>query len=295
MKIKKCGITSLLIIMLLINNIISQVTVYPEHYLESDSPYSTSSLYLSTDIKERQIYKLGYFTNSDSSLKSYKFGLIYNPDNNCFDESGSSGIKQSSSNPFFNNIDKTNTRNKDNFSEELKLLENYCEGKEVTINSPFPTLHNTGYTLRYKLSMTNSGASSDKVDIKVNLKIVKTDPTTEENLPICTFKMYKGIPNWFKMTIKSKLSSTNKITMQFQCEGENDYHNFDVNTDGKFKFVFNSDDSDLKIYISFYQVLLEDSSSSYYLSYNDNKIIRTFNGMEQCKSIVDEYKCLLGF
>ena len=58
MKIKKCGITSLLIIMLLINNIISQVTVYPEHYLESDSPYSTSSLYLSTDIKERQIYKL---------------------------------------------------------------------------------------------------------------------------------------------------------------------------------------------------------------------------------------------
>ena len=295
MKIKKCGITSLLIIMLLINNIISQVTVYPEHYLESDFPYSTSSLYLSTDIKERQIYKLGYFTNSDSSLKSYKFGLIYNPDNNCFDESGSSGIKQSSSNPFFNNIDKTNTRNKDNFSEELKLLENYCEGKEVTINSPFPTLHNTGYTLRYKLSMTNSGASSDKVDIKVNLRIVKTDPTTEENLPICTFKMDKGIPNWFKMTIKSKLSSTNKITMQFQCEGENDYHNFDVNTDGKFKFVFNSDDSALKIYISFYQVLLEDSTSSYYLSYNDNKIIRTFNGMEQCKSIVDEYKCLLGY
>ena len=68
MKIKKFGITNLLLIILLINNIISQVTVYPEHYLESDSPYSSSTLYLSSDIKERQIYKLGYFTTSNSDL-----------------------------------------------------------------------------------------------------------------------------------------------------------------------------------------------------------------------------------
>ena len=104
MKIKKCGISSLLIIILLMNNALSQVTVYPDHYLESDSPYSTSSLYLSADIKERQIYKLGYFTNGNSNIKSYKFGLIYNPDNYCIDNGGSNGIKQSKTNQFFNSF-----------------------------------------------------------------------------------------------------------------------------------------------------------------------------------------------
>jgi hypothetical protein len=107
--------------------------------------------------------------------------------------------------------------------------------------------------------------------------------------------MEKDKADWFKMTIKSKLSSTNKITMMFQCEGENDFISIDVNTDDKFKLVFNSDDTNLMIYISFYQVLLEDSTSSYYLSYNDNKIIRTYNGMEQCNINNNEYKCLIGF
>ena len=291
MKIKKFGITNLLLIILLINNIISQVTVYPEHYLESDSPYSSSTLFLSSDIKERQIYKLGYFTTSNSNIKSYKFGLIYTPDNYCvIDTSDTPGILQSSSNPFLNSIDRTSTRVK-NFSEELKLLENYCAGQELIINAPFPTLHNTGYILKYKLSMTNSGSSTPQVKIKVNLQIIQSGSINE----LCQFAMEKDKADWFKMTIKSKLSSTNKITMMFQCEGENDFISIDVNTDDKFKLVFNSDDTNLMIYISFYQVLLEDSTSSYYLSYNDNKIIRTYNGMEQCNINDNEYKCLIGY
>ena len=47
----------LLIILLLISNTTSQATVFPDHYIESDSPYSSSSRYLTSDIKERQIYK----------------------------------------------------------------------------------------------------------------------------------------------------------------------------------------------------------------------------------------------
>ena len=39
--------------------------------------------------------------------------------------------------------------------------------------------------------------------------------------------------------------------MMFQCEGENDFISIDVNTDDKFKLVFNSDDTNLMIYISF--------------------------------------------
>jgi predicted glutamine amidotransferase len=96
------------------------------------------------------------------------------------------------------------------------------------------------------------------------------------------------------MTIKSKLSTTNKITMMFQCDGENDFQNFDVNTDETFKFILSAA-SGTNIFISFYQVLLEDSSSSYVSSYSDNKIVRTYNGMEACDNTKEEKKCLIGY
>ena len=95
--------------------------------------------------------------------------------------------------------------------------------------------------MKYKLSMTNSGSSTPQVKIKVNLQIIQSGSINE----LCQFAMEKDKPDWFKMTIKSKLSSTNKITMMFQCEGENDFISIDVNTDDKFKLVFNSDDTNL--------------------------------------------------
>ena len=290
----KLNFSNLLLIFLLISNAISQVTVYPDHYLETDSPYSMSSLYLTSDIKERQIYKLGYFSTGTTNIKSYKFGLIYKPDSFCLNENNSDGIAESNvntSNKFFSSINnQESTREKNNFSEELLLLKHYCSGKALTINAPFPTLHNTGYILKYKLSMTNSDASTDEVEININLHI---NSTNENNL-ICKFKMKSEVADWFKLTIKSKLTTTNKITMIFSCEGEDVSHNFDVKTDESFKFLFNSDNSDFDIYISFYQVILEDSSSSYVLDYNDNNIIRTYNGLEKCGT-ADDRKCLIGF
>ena len=293
MKLKLNTFSKLLLISLLISNTISQLTVYPDHYIETDSPYSSSTLYLTSDIKERQIYKLGYFTNSNSKIKSYKFGIIYSPDNYCKDESGGDGIKKSEAqSKFFGSItSKTSTREK-NFSEELELLRNFCSGKKLTIKTPFPTLHNTGYILKYKLSITND--NSVDADININLLIEHSDSTTETK-PICVFKMQGGVADWFKMTIKSKLSTTNKITMMFQCDGENNSQDFDVNTDDTFKFILGDDANNFNVYISFYQVLLEDSSSSYVSSYNDNKIVRTFNGMETCDNSYEEKKCLIGY
>ena len=287
----KLNFTNLLIY-ILISNAISQVTVYPDHYLETDSPYSMSSLYLTSDIKERQIYKLGYFSTGTTNIKSYKFGLIYKPDNFCIKEDNSTAISNVKTfNKFFSSIkNETSTREKNNFSEELLLLKHYCSGKALTINAPFPTLHNTGYILKYKLSMTNSGATSYEVEINVYLHI---DSKNENNL-ICKFKMKNEVADWFKMTIKSKLTTSNKITMIFSCEGEDESHNFDVKTDETFKFLFNSDNSSFNIYISFYQVILEDSSSSYALDYNGNNNIRTYNGLENCGP-TDERKCLIGF
>ena len=93
----------MILIFLLISNAISQITVYPDHYLETDSPYSMSSLYLS-DIKERQIYKLGYFTTDNKNIKSYKLGFIYKPDNYCIKEDNSNAIAESNANKFFSSI-----------------------------------------------------------------------------------------------------------------------------------------------------------------------------------------------
>jgi len=287
MKIKLNIFSKLLLISLLISNAISQLTVYPDHYIETDSPYSSSTLYLTSDIKERQIYKLGYFTTSNSKIKSYKFGIIYSPDDYCINEYNASGINYGETQFFASIKSKTSTREK-NFSEELELLRNYCTGNILTIKTPFPTLHNTGYILKYKLSMTNDNTADSNINIDLRID------STEENKRICVFKMKGGVADWFKMTIKSKLSTTNKITMMFQCDGENDFQNFDVNTDETFKFIL-TETSGANIFISFYQVLLEDSSSSYVSSYNDNKIVRTYNGMEACDNTNEEKKCLIGY
>ena len=72
---------------------------------------------------------------------------------------------------------------------------------------------------------------------------------------ICIFGMKGEVADWFKMTIQSKLSTANKITMMFTCEGENDSQNFEVNPDDSFKFIFEIDDPNFKVFISFYQVL----------------------------------------
>ena len=115
------------LILLLIPSIISELTVYPDHYIPNDSPYSFTTLYLSSDIKERQIYKLGFFSNSNTVIQSYKYGYTYRPDHFCKDLNGNDKIQKSDSNRFFNSIPKKEeTREKENFSEELELLENYC-------------------------------------------------------------------------------------------------------------------------------------------------------------------------
>jgi hypothetical protein len=196
-------------ILLLFKNVLCGLTVYPDHYVETDSPYSSSSLYLSSDIKDRQIYKLGYFTRSSTIIQSFKHGFLYKPDNSCSgtcDKSNSNII-----NSFFNTNSiksKTNTR-VNNFSEELELLENYCYGNnDLSIQGPSPTLHNTGYILRYKLAVvSNSLAIKFKIQIGSEVK------------ELCDFSLKQtNEPDWFQMTIQSSLSQTNKITMIFICE-----------------------------------------------------------------------------
>ena len=171
---------------LLFTNILCGITVYPEHYVPSDSPYSFSSFYLSKDIKERQIYKLSYFSTSNSSPKivSYKHGFIYTPDSSC-----NGNKEKSSSNFFLDMINKLNTREMNNFSEELELLENICYGNNLIFDSPFPTLHNTGYILRYKLLV---GADLDSLII-LSISIGTNNPEQ-----ICSFNMEKKT-YWLKM------------------------------------------------------------------------------------------------
>jgi hypothetical protein len=266
---------------LLFTNILCGITVYPEHYVPSDSPYSFSSFYLSKDIKERQIYKLSYFSTSNSSPKivSYKHGFIYTPDSSC------NGYKEkSSSNFFLDMINKLNTRDMNNFSEELELLENICYGNNLIFDSPFPTLHNTGYILRYKLLV---GADLDSLII-LSISIGTNNPEQ-----ICSFNMEKKT-YWLKMSIYSTLSQTNKITMNFYCDEQEKGKAFDVETEVSFKFILSSDTTS-NIYLSFYQIILEDSTNSYLSSISDNRIIRTYNGLEQCIEGSFEKDCLLGY
>ena len=283
----------LMTILLIIHNLSCKLTVYPEHYISTDSPYSSSTLYLTSDIKERQIYKLGYFSTTDGQIQSYKNGFIYKSDSFCVDESNRNKISNDDNNQFFKSIkDKSDTR-AENFSEELELLKNICSGNILIINAPFTTLHNTGYILRYKLSMTNDNTNNITPTIDFNIRIIKNDNSYIDKL-ICQFTMINEEADWFRMTIKSKLSLTNQITMIFTCENSEETSSFDVNTDDTFKFVIKQN-SGFNIYLSFYQVVLEDSTNSYLSSINNNKIIRTHNGLEKCYSNKEESLCLFGY
>ena len=296
MKINIITFLRISLIFLLISNTLSQISVFPDHFIDTDSPYSSSNLYLSSDIKERQIYKLGYFSQSNTKIKSNKFGIVYTPDPVCEGDSGNTLITDNNEiqSKFFESIKDPKSSREKNFSEELELLKYFCSGPKLIINTPFPVLHNTGYILKYKLSMTNDYLNNQNINIKVNLRIIQKHSISGEEL-VCTFGMKGGVADWFKMTIKSKLSTANKITMMFTCEGENDSKNFDINPDDSFKFIFEIDDQNYNVFVSFYQVLLEDSSSSYISSYENNNIIRTFNGLEKCDITNEESKCLIGY
>ena len=270
------------IILLLFQNALCGLTVYPDHFVETDSPYSSSSLYLSSDIKDRQIYKLGYFTQSSSIIQSFKHGFLYKPDNSC---SGTYG--KSDSNLFFNvnSIKSKSDTRVNNFSEELELLENYCFGNnDLSIQGPSPTLHNTGYILRYKLAVVSN---SDSIKFKIKIDSVEQQ--------LCNFPIQRNKPDWFQMTIQSSLSQTNKITMIFICEKTEDKISFVVDTDiawNKYKILMRATND---VYISFYQTILEDSTASYFSINYDKRIIRTYDGMEYCDDNKVESRCLLGY
>ena len=273
----------LIIIILLFPNFFCQLKVYPDQYVPSDSPYSyLDSIYLTTDIKNRQIYKLGYFKKDTTDvIVSYKYGLLYRPDDSCDGET--------SENFFINYINANgdiSDTHANNFSEELELLANVCHSTELTFNTPFPTLHNTGYILRYKLLI---GCEDPQQTIKIYLKIVDDI----EPQIICSFPMDDVKVEWFFMTIQSTLSQTNKITINFYCHKTEESRSFIVKTNDEFQFVINEETKTKKVYLSFYQVVLEDSTDSYLSSINNDNIIRTYNGLENCVTGVND--CLLGY
>ena len=259
------------------------LTVYPDHYVPSDSPYSYLSLHSLSDIKQRQIYKLGYFTDGTDTIVSYKTGFLYKPDNTCEGTKLKSDNK--ANNLFFETIlNKESTRD-NNFSEELELLSNICYGNSLTIGAPFPTLHNTGYILRYKLVM----ACLNNTSTNINIYLKRTN--YDEEL-ICSFSM-KTLADWYFMTIYSTLSQSNKITMSFLCDLTEEKKSFIVNTNEEYKLVI-KEESNKVVYLSFYQIILEDSTDYYLSSINENKIIRTYNGLEKCDE-EENNKCLLGY
>ena len=260
------------------------LTVYPEHYVPSDSPYSYLSLYSISGIKERQIYKLGYFTGGIDTIVSYKTGFLYKPDNTC---QGGTISNTKTGNLFFETIIDERSTRVNNFSEELELLMNICYGTSLTIGAPFPTLHNTGYVLRYKLVIACENSTPS--NILINLK--KQSDDSEEL--ICSFPM-ETKADWFFMTIYSTLSQTNKITMNFNCEKTEVQKSFVVNTDEEFKLVI-YEENNKDVYLSFYQVVLEDTTDSYLTNLNDNRIIRTYSGLSKCDNTYEKNKCLLGY
>ena len=306
MNIKKNDNFSLIfLIVLYIPRLLSQLTVYPDHYVPNDSPYSFSPLYLSSAIKERQIYKLGYFSTDGGIIQSYKNGLKYKPDNFCQGlNDNADKIATVNNNKFLSSLDQENTRDINNFSEELELLKNVCFDKSLIINAPFPTLHNTGYILRYKLIMINDASVDPEIDFRLRILRKNADDSISNiDNPLCKFQMKAGKADWFRMTIQSELSKSNQISMIFNCENSGDISSIDVNTDDKFQLIIGEGNNDFNIYLSFYQVILEDSTSSYLSSINDNRIIRTYNGLENCvdsgniNNINDlkENSCLIGY
>ena len=190
-------------------------------------------------------------------------------------------------NYFFESIQNPTSTREENFSEELHIIKNICFGQTFQIKAPFPTLHNTGYVLRYKLSI----AAEENTNINIYLKI----SSYTSNQLLCTYTMEKKA-DWFEMTIYSSLTQTNKITMNFCCEKTQTRTSFLVNTEGEeYHFVIEEETLSKKVSISFYHVIIEDTTNSYLTSDYTSQIIRTMNGMQKCDNIDPEKQCLIGY
>ena len=88
--------------------------------------------------------------------------------------------------------------------------------------------------------MTNDCPNKNtNININVGLRITPK-VSSSYDIPICVFGTKGLAADWFKMNIKSKQTVTNKITMIFTCDGENDVKS-DFNTDDSFKFTFEID------------------------------------------------------
>ena len=262
---------------LILNLSLCGISVFPDHYILEDSPFSDYSS--SSDVREVQVYKLGFFSSSTAGIKSYKYGFEYSPDTSC------SGTKINQETVFIINYDKTSTRN-NNFSEETELLKNICWGNSLTLKNFIPTLHNTGYVLKYKQTIFSTAQQNVVFYVKVG-----TNP--EEK--ICSYPLNANSPEWFKMTIKSLLSETNKITMNFLCDKVSQSLTITLNTSDQFDFIIKSSNTGAEIYLSFYQVILQDTTNSYLTTdYETDNIVRTNNGMEKCSTDWAS-NCLMGY
>ena len=141
-----------LLYLIVSNSIInSEIKVFPDHYEHGDEIFQTSQV---NDVTfERFYYAIGYFTDSDVTYYSPKYGTAYLPDNSCSSLDASS-LQYSSIDrvSFFGDYSNDNdkrpikaldeTRTHKNIVEEVKLYQNTMKGKNFLCRSPFILFHN---------------------------------------------------------------------------------------------------------------------------------------------------------
>jgi hypothetical protein len=158
-----------LLYLIVSNSIInSEIKVFPDHYEHGDEIFQTSQVNGVTF--ERFYYAVGYFTNSDVTYYSPKYGTAYLPDNSCYsiDVNGNqitpdriqyNSIDRDSFFGVYNNDNdkrpiraKDETRSHKNLVEEIKLYQNTMKGNcNFRCRSPFVLFHNKYFELTYKI------------------------------------------------------------------------------------------------------------------------------------------------
>ena len=287
--IKKFFILYLIVSNSIIN---SEIKIFPDHYEHGDEIFQTSQV---NDVTfERFYYKVGYFTNSENSYYSPKYGITYLPDNTCI--SITDGISL-----IYNSIDRESffsdndadgkpikvidsTRSNKNKVEETKLYQNTMKASgNFRCLSPFILFHNKYFVLTYKLPMISSTG--------INLEVYLYNENTVSEEKICEMNLNPNEFTIMTITISPKNSGLEGtlIETEYVCNGV--LKIITAKEPSKFYLLFKGFIGSKSLTLSNYHVTIEYQGIKTGTEYRTS-FIRSINGLNTCEKDED---CFTGF
>lgn len=285
-----------LLYLIVSNSIInSEIKVFPDHYEHGDEIFQTSQV---NDVTfERFYYAVGYFTDSDVTYYSPKYGTAYLPDNSCSSlDANSLQYSSTDRESFFGNynvdsdkrpikaLDETRTHK--NKVEEVKLYQNTMKGKNFQCRSPFILFHNKYFELTYKVPMI----SSVNNEIEVILHMKRDGVDQPNTICIMNLKANEFEIMEIKITPKNNGIEGTNVETEYLCNGV--LRRYTTREPVEYKIEFKSKNNPpAEFVLSNYHVTIEDKGIKTGTDYQTS-FIRSRNGLNTCE--VDE-DCFTGF